>query len=125
MYFGIEYRLEERVPTPVGLSAIHVRWTPALDDEHDVNTLTLPLVQFDCAFYRDGVFFASGAGSTGVNTQFFSSLDLGSVMKVFHYTSVHYLTILEKSIHRILSHLQQQRACMGDRRSEWNVQQTR
>lgn len=84
MYFSVEYRLEERTPTPSSLVPIHVRWTPSLDDEHDVNTLTLPLVQFDCAFYRNGVFFAAGAGSTGVNTQFFSSLDLGAMMKVRH-----------------------------------------
>jgi hypothetical protein len=61
---------------------VHIRGLPNLEDEKDVDALTLPLTQFDTAFFSDGIFFAAGSSANAMNILYSSSVDMGVLMKV-------------------------------------------
>ena len=80
VYFNSDYKTDELVPRPTGITPTHIRFTPI--DDGNSNDSSLALVQFDCAYYSKGFFFAAGGSGGGVNnTQLCCSIDFGSLAK--------------------------------------------
>lgn len=81
IYFNIPGRFVSSVFQPDNISVAHVRALPSLDDERDMDALTLPMTEFDTSYCADGLFFAAGYNASTSNVLYTSCVDMGTIIK--------------------------------------------